>query len=57
MFSSEEIKNFQELWQKEFGEEISHDFAIEQATALISLMKNIYKPMTDEEFEKYQINN
>ncbi len=57
MFSSDEIKSFQALWQQQFGETISHEFAVEQATALISLMKNIYRPMTKEEFKKYQINN
>lgn len=57
MFSNQEINSFQELWRQQFGEEISQDFAIEQATALISLMKNIYRPMTEEEFKKYIINN
>ena len=57
MFSNQEIQDFKELWQKEFGETISQEFAIEQATALVSLMKNIYRPMTEEEFKKYQINN
>ena len=57
MFSNQEIQDFKELWQKEFGETISQEFAIEQATALISLMKNIWKPMTEEEFKKYKINN
>ena len=57
MFSNQEIQSFQKLWQKQFGETISEEFALEQATALISLVKNTYKPITKEEFEKYKINN
>lgn len=53
MFTNQEIQDFKELWQKEFGETISQEFAIEQATALISLMKNVYRPMTEEEYNKY----
>jgi len=57
MFSDQEIKSFQNLWWEQFHEEISGEKALEQATALISLMKNIYKPMSAADYEKFKIKN
>ncbi len=41
--SEERIKEFQEIWKKEFSEELSREKAINKATNLINLMKAIYK--------------
>ncbi len=54
MLSSEELKEFQKLWKVSFNEEISREFALEQASSLLVLMRNIYKPITKENYEKFR---
>jgi len=52
-FTDEQIDDFIALYKKEFGEEISREEASKQAEALTSLVKQLYKPMTRAEFDKY----
>ncbi|NMC51525.1 hypothetical protein GYA54_02215 [Candidatus Kuenenbacteria bacterium] len=54
MLSSEELKEFQKLWKVSFNEEISREFALEQASSLLVLVRNIYKPITKENYEKFR---
>jgi hypothetical protein len=49
MTNNEQICQFQELYKKQFGKEISSEDALEQSTKLIRLMELVYKPMTKEE--------
>jgi len=51
-FTKQELNNFIELYKQEFGDELSKAEALEQATALISLVKLTYIPMTNKELEK-----
>lgn len=39
------IKEYKKIYEKEFGEKISDQDALEQATNLVNLMKIIYKPI------------
>ena len=55
MISKEELQRFKEIWKNEFGEIISDEKALESATKLLTLMRIIYKPMTQEEYDKVQI--
>ena len=48
----EDIKKFQELWHKSFGETVSEEKAIEEATALLILIESIYKTTQKEYSEK-----
>ena len=43
MLSEDDINKFQEIYQKEFGKEISKEEALEQGIKLITLMKIILK--------------
>lgn len=43
MLSEDDIKKFQEIYQKEFGKEISKEEALKQGTKLITLMKIVLK--------------
>ncbi len=54
MISNEQIKEFQALYKKHFGEEISTEEAYQSGFKLIRLVELIYKPMTEEEFQMVQ---
>jgi len=52
-FTNEQLNSFIELYEKEFGETIDRAEALRQATALVSLVKLTYEPMSKKDFEKY----
>lgn len=54
MISQEALKEYKEIYKKEFGKDISDAEALEQATRLLRLIEIIYKPMTKKEFDKVQ---
>lgn len=54
MISKEQLEKYKDIYRKRFGEDISDQEALEQATKLLNLIKIIYKPMTKEEFEMIQ---
>ena len=47
--SEEMIVEFQRLYKKEFGEDISRADAIEKGTKLARLVEIVYKPITKKE--------
>ena len=49
MFTELELHSFIELYRNEFGETIGQAEALKQATALVSLVERVYRPMTREE--------
>ncbi len=52
--SEERIVEFQRIYKKEFGEDISRADAIEKGTNLARLVKLVYKPFkTKEEYEEF----
>lgn len=58
--SDENIAEFQQLYKIRYGKEISRELALEQGIKLLRLMKRIYRPMTEveyEEIQKYRIQN
>ena len=54
MLSDEQIIKFQALYKKHFGKEISREEAYEQGAKLIRLVELVYKPMTEEEYQRLQ---
>ena len=54
MLSDEKIKEFQEIYKKTFGKEISKKEALEKGTQLISLIKAVYKPISNEELSNFK---
>jgi len=52
VLSNEQVKKFQTLYHKHFGEEINEKEAYEQGIKLLTLLSLIYNPMTEEEFKK-----
>jgi len=54
MISEERLEEFKRIYKKEFGEDLSDQDALEKATKLLRLVEIIYKPMTQEEYDKLQ---
>ena len=54
MLSDDQVKKFQGIYKKQFGEEISYQDALAGGISLVRMMKIIYKPMTQEEFDNLQ---
>jgi len=52
MLSDEQIKKFQALYKEQFGEDISREEAYEQGAKLIRLFELIYKPITQEDYQR-----
>ena len=52
-FTDEQLNGFIALYESEFGEKLSKAEALRQATALISLVKSVYRPMSRKDFKKY----
>ena len=49
--SPKALKEYKEIYRKQFGKDISDADALEQATKLLRLMEVVYKPMTQEDFD------
>lgn len=54
MLTNEQVDNFQDIYRKRFGKEISRSDALEKGIKLVRLMEIIYKPITVKEFEELQ---
>ena len=50
-FTELELHSFMKLYQQEFGLVIDQAEALKQATALVSLVERVYRPMTREEMK------
>ncbi len=55
MLSDEQITKFQTLYKSHFGKEIGREEAHEKGMKLIRLIQIIWKPMTENEYQKVQI--
>ena len=53
MLTDKQIEEFQALYKKNFGTDISREEVLESAIRLINLIKVVYKPMTKEEYKRY----
>jgi len=54
MLSNKQITKYQMIYKKRFGKEISREEAYEQGVKLVRLIKLIYKPLTQSEYEQLQ---
>lgn len=52
MLSDKALKEFKEIWQKQFGEEISDERAVELGINLLNLFDHIYRPVQREWMEE-----
>ena len=54
MISKERLKEFKKIYKRRFGKILSDQVALESATKLLTLVKIIYKPITQEAYDKLQ---
>lgn len=52
MLSDEQITTYQMLYKNRFGKKISREKACEDGESLIQLMKLIYKPITEAQYQQ-----
>ena len=52
-FTDEQLNSFIVLYKQEFGERLNRAEALRQATALVSLVKLTYRPMSRKDLKKY----
>jgi len=52
-FTDAQLQSFISLYEQVFGKRIGKDEAQRQATALVSLVKRTYQPMTEKDYAKY----
>ncbi|EKD67323.1 MAG: hypothetical protein ACD_48C00479G0003 [uncultured bacterium] len=50
--SSEQLESFRSLYIKNFSIELTPQEALEKAFSLLGLMKIIYRPITEEQFDQ-----
>ena len=53
--TDKDIESFQALYKKHFNKDISRAEALAKGTQLLTLMKAVYKPMTQEEYDFTQV--
>jgi len=50
----EQVEKFQDIYKKRFGKEISYQDVLDRGYKLVRLMKIIYQPITQEEYDNLQ---
>ena len=54
MITTEDLEKFKELFRKQFNIELTDAEALEKTIALLTMMKHVYKPITQEEYDRVQ---
>ena len=54
MVSKKALEDFKMVWKKEFGEDIPDDFAMAQATNLLTLFNAVYRPIKKEWLDEHE---
>lgn len=54
VLTDHELEHFRQLYFKKYGREINKEDAYDQACKLLRFVMQIYKPMSDEEFDAIQ---
>lgn len=52
--STEQLEKFRTIYKDKFGIEITLSQALEEALPLLTLMKSIYRPMTQDDLKQVQ---
>jgi hypothetical protein len=53
MVSDKALAEYKAIYKKQFGEDLSDQEALEQATKLLTLMKAVYRPIKKSDYEDY----
>lgn len=53
MISEQALKEFKQIWKEEKGEDISDEFAMEEAVNLLTIFNATYRPIRKEWLEEF----
>lgn len=56
MLTDKQITRFQQIYQKRFGKEISREEAQEKGIKLVNLMRVVYSPLAEKDFNQLKKN-
>ena len=54
MLSEKRIAEFQALYKKHFGEDLSKEQAYEKGVRLIRMVQLVYRPITEKQYQDWQ---
>jgi hypothetical protein len=54
MITTEQLEKFKAIYRKEFGKDISNQDALDSATKLVNLMRIVYKPITQKDYDEFK---
>ncbi len=54
MISKQALDEFKGIWKKEFGQDIPHEFAMEQGANLLTIFNAVYRPIKKEWVAEYE---
>lgn len=54
MLSDERIAQFQALYKKHFGEDLTKERAYELGAKLLRMVQLVYRPITEKEYQEWQ---
>jgi hypothetical protein len=54
MLSDERISQFQALYKKYFGEDLTKERAYELGAKLVRMVQLVYRPITEKEYQEWQ---
>jgi hypothetical protein len=54
MLSEKRIAEFQALYKKHFGEDLSKEEAYEKGVRLIRMVQLVYRPITEKQYQEWQ---
>ncbi len=55
MLTDKQVSKFQAIYRQRFGKEISREDALEKGARLVRLMKIVYQPISEQEFQDLQM--
>lgn len=55
MISDKALTEFKKIWKEQFGEDISDEKAMDEATPLLTLMNVIYRPVKKEWLDESKV--
>lgn len=56
MLTDKQITQFQQIYRKRFGKEISREEAQEKGIKLVNLMRVVYSPLAEKDFNQLKKN-
>ncbi len=53
--TNQDIIDFQDMFKRSFGKELTQDEALEKLLSLVGMMRNVWKPMSQQQLDQLQL--